>query len=76
MTCTRVGNAIVCTSSSYGRLHVGNRYIYVDFHHYCGPSFSFDADGMKPYEPKDESDPVWAVFGNWLDKQKAKEPTP
>lgn len=72
MTCTRVGNAIVCTSSSYGRLHVGNRYIYVDFHHYCGPSFSFDADGMKPYEPKDENDPVWAVFGSWLDKQKAK----
>ena len=72
MTCTRVGNAIVCNSSSYGRLHVGNRYIYVDFHRYCGPSFSFDADGMKPYEPKDENDPVWAVFGNWLDKQKAK----
>ena len=71
MTCTRFGNAIVCTSANIGRLHVGNRYVYVDFHPYCGPSFSFDACGDKPYEPTDENDPVWPVFEQWHKKQAA-----
>ena len=71
MPCTQVGSAIVCTSANYGRLHVGNRYIYVDYHPYCGPSFSFDAGGAKPYEPDDENDPIWPVFEKWH-KKKAK----
>lgn len=70
MTCTRIGSAIVCTSP-YGRLHVGNRYIWVDFHPYCGPSFSYDQAGNKPYDPDDENDPVWPEFNKWLAKYKA-----
>lgn len=75
MTCTRIGNAIVCTSANVGRLHVGNRYVYVDFHPYCGPSFSYDAWGDKPYEPTDENDPVWPAFKKWHKKQAAPEAT-
>ena len=44
MTCTNLGNMIVCTNP-IGRLHVGNRYVWVDYHTHCGPSFSYDANG-------------------------------
>ena len=70
MTCTRIGNAIVCTSP-WGRLHVGNRYIYVDYHEWCGPAFSHDQAGNKHYEPVDENDPVWPEFDKWLKKYQA-----
>ncbi len=72
MTCTRIGNAIVCTTP-WGRLHVGNRYIYVDFHEYCGPSFSYDSNGDKPYVPVDENDPVWPEFSKWFKKYQAAQ---
>lgn len=70
MTCTRIPGGIVCTSP-WGRLHVGNRYVWVDYHSYCGPSFSYDAAGNKPYDPVDENDPVWPEFGKWLNKYHA-----
>lgn len=72
MTCTRIGNAIVCTNP-WGRLHVGNRYIWVDFHEYCGPSFTLDAAGNKPYEPTGVKDPVWKAFDAWLKKHRANQ---
>ena len=65
MTCTNLGNMIVCTNP-IGRLHVGNRYVWVDYNTHCGPSFSYDANGEKPYDPVDENDPVWPAFGAWL----------
>lgn len=72
MTCTRFGNAIICTHP-WGRLHVGNRYVYVDFHEYCGPSFSWDSNGDKPYDPVDENDPVWPEFSKWLKKHQERK---
>lgn len=72
MTCTRVGNAIVCTNR-WGRLHVGNRYIYVEFHQWCGPAFTLDRAGNVPYEPKSSRDPVWPAFKVWLEKQERKQ---
>ena len=71
MTCTNLGNMIVCTNP-IGRLHVGNRYVWVDYHTHCGPSFSYDANGEKPYDPVDENDPVWPAFGAWLARFKTK----
>ena len=72
MTCTRIGNAIVCVSP-WKRLHVGNRYIMMEFHPYCGPTFFTDRACTQIYEPKDENDPVWAEFGKWLKQyQEAK----
>lgn len=72
MTCTRTGNAIVCTNP-WGRLHVGNRYIYVDFHEWCGPAFTLDRAGNVPYEPSGEHDPVWHEFNKWLNKHRATQ---
>lgn len=73
MTCIRIGpSAIVCVNR-VGRLHVGNRYVWVDFHPYCGPSFSWDANGEKVYDPVDENDPVWPEFGKWHAKYQAAE---
>ena len=71
MTCMRIGsNAIVCVSP-WGRLKVGNRYVWVDFHPYCGPSFYTDANMSRMYDPVDEKDPVWPEFTKWLDKHEA-----
>lgn len=70
MTCIRMGNAIVCVSD-WGRLKVGNRYVWVDMHPYCGPSFYTDSGMSKEYDPVDENDPVWPVFQAWYDKKRA-----
>lgn len=70
MTCTRIGNAIVCTSP-WGRLHVGNRYIWVEFHSYCGPTFFTDRNCTEIYEPDAENDPVWPEFDKWHAKYRA-----
>lgn len=70
MTCTRIGNAILCTNP-WGRLHVGNRYIWVDYHEWLGPSFSY-ANGEE-YVPRNSKDPVWPEFNTWLKKYRAKK---
>ena len=70
MTCTRIGNIIVCTSP-WGRLHVDNRYIWVEFHEYCGPTFFTNRDCTEVYEPEDVNDPVWPEFEKWLKKYRA-----
>jgi hypothetical protein len=67
MTCIRFNGGIICVSP-YGRLHLGNRYIMVEFHEYLGPTFFTDRDMTKLYEPKDESAPIWPVFNRWLTK--------
>jgi hypothetical protein len=67
MTCIRFGSAIVCVSP-WGRLRLGNRYVWVDFHEYCGPSFYWDSAMTKGYDPADENDPIWDEFGKWLKK--------
>lgn len=72
MTCARIDRMIICTSP-WGRLHVGNRYVWVDFHEYCGPSFSYDQAGEKLYDPVDENDPVWPEFSKWLKKHQAAQ---
>jgi hypothetical protein len=70
MTCIRIPNGIICVSP-YGRLHLGNRYIMVEMHEYCGPTFFTDRGMTKVYEPKDENDPIWPVFDVWLKKFNA-----
>lgn len=72
MTCINIGNAIVCCSP-WGRLKVGNRYITMDYHPYCGPTFYYDRAMTKVYEPVDENDPVWDEFTKWLVKYNAKK---
>lgn len=69
MTCTRIGSAIVCTSP-WKRFHVGNRYIMMEFHPYCGPTFFTDRACTQIYEPV-EGDPVWPLFTKWYDQYKA-----
>lgn len=78
MACERIGNMIVTYTPQdmCKRLHVGNRYIHMEFHKYCGPSFAYDADFRKPYYPKDENDPVWPEFEKWFKKyRQAQEAT-
>jgi hypothetical protein len=72
MTCLRVPNGIICVNP-WGRLKVGNRYVWVDFHPYCGPSFYWDRDMAKTYEPADENDMIWVEFEIWLKKYNAKK---
>ena len=72
MTCIRIGSGFVCVSP-WGRLKVGNRYVWMDYHRYCGPAFFTDANMSKVYNPVDESDPVWPEFSKWLTKHEAAE---
>lgn len=69
MTCHRIGNAIVCVSP-WGRVKLGNRYVMISFHEYCGPSFNWVA-GDKDYDPVDENDPIWPLFEAWHAKYTA-----
>ena len=76
MTCipfnTRGSRGFICVNY-WGRLHVGDKYIWVSFHQYCGPSFFTDADMSKPYWPEDENDPVWPEFAKWMEKYEAQK---
>ena len=74
MTCIPISNGILCVNPpiNYGRLHLGKKYVWVDFHPYCGPIFSWDKDGQKEYIPKDEGDPIWPLFSAWYDKRNKK----
>lgn len=80
MTCIRFGGlrpndpvGFVCVNAQH-RLHIGNRYIWMSWHDYTGPSFYTKSKGDEIYyEPKDENDPVWAVFGKWLDAKTKRE---
>lgn len=71
MTCIHMHGAIVCVSP-WGRLKLGNRYVEVSFHEYCGPSFEW-VKGRTPYNPGDENDPIWPLFEAWHDKYMAKK---
>ena len=62
---------MIVSVSPTGRLRVGGRYIWIDYHHYTGPSFTRDAAGGIPYDPVDENDPVWPAFDKWLKKFNA-----
>ena len=70
MTCIRIPNGIICVNPQ-GRLKIGNKYIWLDFHEYCGPTFCTDRHQSKFYEPVDENDPVWPEFTKWLKKFQA-----
>lgn len=59
--------------SGYGRLHIGNKYIHVSMHHYCGPEFYYDHAMENPYvfTKNCEADPIWPVFEVWHKKYMA-----
>ena len=76
MTCIPFGSkdpesprGFICVND-FHRLHVGNRYCWMEWHHFCGPSFYEDHGCTKPYYP-DEDDPIWDAFQAWHDKRKA-----
>lgn len=62
------GGFICCNHS--GRLHLGSKYIWVEFHKYTGPTFYRDASWQDEYIPADENDPIWPVFHAWLERRK------
>lgn len=72
MTCINLGSTIVCVQP-YGRLHVDNKYIYLDYYSYCGPWFYTDKNHTEVYDPVDEDDPVWDEFDKWLKKYLTKQ---
>ena len=46
----------------------------MSWHNYTGPSFYTMEKGKEvEYEPENETDPVWAVFGKWYDKRTRSE---
>lgn len=75
MTCINLGNSIICVTPpvNCGRLHVNGKYVYVEFHEYCGPFFFKDYGGSVEYIPQDEDDPVWPEFTKWYDKYQKKK---
>lgn len=69
MTCTQIGRGSFVCHNRLGRLHVGGRYYWVEYHPYCGPVFYHDAAMTREYQPR-RKDPIWPVFQAWLDKGK------
>ena len=72
MPCITMETSIICMSP-WGRMKLGNRYVWVDFHEYCGPSFYWDSNMSKLYDPVDEDDPIWVEFSKWLNKFNASK---
>jgi hypothetical protein len=72
MTCINIGNAIICMSP-WGRMKLGNKYVWLEYHEYCGPTFYWDSNMTKLYDPVDENDPIWDLFDVWLKKYRANK---
>lgn len=76
MACTTVvigkSTAIVCGGGRLHRLTLGNRYIWLEYHSYLGPTFWSDRNCTKPYYPIEENDPIWPIFNVWLNKARKK----
>lgn len=47
MTCHHIGNAIVCTQPAYRLPLADGRRIWMEWHHYCGPTFYRDRGLMR-----------------------------
>jgi len=62
-----------CIDDYFGRLHIGNKYIWVSHHRYCGPTFYHDREMSKIYDPVNEDDPIWEAFSTWLTKKEKNE---
>jgi len=61
---------VICVNDQI-RLHVGNRYIWMSWHSYTGPSFYTTKSGAETeYVPVDENDPVWDAFYRWHENYK------
>lgn len=70
------GCKAIVTFSPWARLKLGHRYVWVDFHDYCGPTFYHDSKMSKEYRFTEaiEDDPIWPVFEVWhLKYKEAKE---
>jgi len=77
MTCITSDNTIICGFYPYARFHLGNKYVWMEFHTYCGPTFYTDANMSKEYIWKDEddieNDPIWIPFEIWLEKYEKSQ---
>lgn len=71
MTCVKIHNGIICVNP-WGRIKVGSKYVWIDYHTYCGPTFWRDRAMTKIYDPANENDPVWPEFEKWLTKYEAR----
>jgi len=80
MTCISFGGknpndpvGFICVNEQH-RFHVGNRYIWMSWHNYTGPSFyTMEKCNEVYYEPKDENDQVWTEFYKWFEKRNQKK---
>ena len=70
MACIKFDGGIMCLND-WARLRLGNRYVWVEYHNYCGPTFWWNSAMTKSYDPVDENDPIWQVFVVWFDKHMA-----
>ena len=57
ITCIRIPNRIICVNSQ-GRVKISNKYVWIDYHDYYGPTFWRDSSMTKLYDPKDENGPI------------------
>ena len=68
MPCTKILGGIICTTNNFGRIHVGNKYVYFDYHSYFGPSFYSDTGYTKEFIPEKDSE-IWDKFESWMKKK-------
>ncbi len=50
MPCTQIGNGIVCWSPTYRLRLEDGRYVFMDWHKWCGPTFYRDRDLYREIE--------------------------
>lgn len=72
MTCTHMLNGVIC-ANQWGRVRIGNHYVWIDYNVYSGPWFWQNSAMTKAYIPQDENDPIWPEFEKWLKKYEAKK---
>lgn len=71
MTCTKIKGGIICRMSDDYRLRLGDgRYIFMSWHHYCGPEFYHDRAQRRLVVNWWEDDQIMAAVDWFQDRGK------
>jgi hypothetical protein len=66
MTCYRIGKGFICTSDNVVNLKPYGANIWMEWHHYMGPTFFRSENRIKPiYYP---SKKTWQAFYKWQEE--------
>ena len=68
MTCVRIVGGFLCGPDDFVNLENYGAHVWVEWHHYTGPTFFRSENRIKPIGSPSKK--TWDAFQRWLDKKQ------